>query len=371
MEQDLNNQIPVTDADEISILEIANTVLRQWRMVMALPLGLAFLVGLCTFTQDRMYTVETSFLPQVAEGRGGASTLARQFGVAVAPDRPGQSPQFYADLTRSISLLRKAVETQYQVPGDNGNQRQATLIQFYEIEDEPGKLPPWRRAVEELREYISTSVDVETGMVKLTVESFHPDLAEQIAERFLELLNEINLDVRQSRGQEEGRFIAGRVAEVHGELLAAEKALEEFLKQNREFRNSPELLFEHDRLQRQVAMRHEVYTSLLRSQEEARLDAVRDTPVLAVIDHPAGAAEPKGKGTVLRTLLAFMLGGMLAVFVAFTREYGRRSRESGDPHYQEFQGLVRQIWDELVGRPVRRLRERRARRRQASGPGNG
>jgi uncharacterized protein involved in exopolysaccharide biosynthesis len=334
---------------EISLVEIANTILRQWRMVLAVPLALAMVVGLWTLGQDRTYVASASFIPQGAEGRGGggAAALAQQFGVSLGTERPGQSPQFYVDLLRSRTVLRDAVESEYQVPAEDGTIRRANLIELFDIEEGRSTLPPWRRAADELEDGISTSVARETGLVQLTVSASHPALAEQIAERLLEILDTFNTEVRQSRAQEESRFIGGRLTEAQAELRAVENALQDFLRQNREFRNSPELTFEHDRLQRQVAMRQEVYTSLLRSQEQARIDAVRDTPLFTVVDHPAGTAEPQGRGTVMRAILAFMLGIMVAVGVAFIREATRRGREAEDPHYREFQGLARQAWDDL------------------------
>lgn len=213
---------------------------------------------------------------------------------------------------------------------------------------------------------MTASVSRETGVVRLAVSSDHPVLAEAIAERLLDLLNEINLEVRQGRAQEEGRFISGRVGEAQAQLLAAETSLQGFLRQNREFGNSPELLFEHDRLQRQVVMRQEIYTSLLRSEEQARIDAVRDIPLFAVIDQPAGTAEVQGRRTVIRSAIAFVLGLMIAVVVAFVAEFTRRSRETGDPHYRELQGLAREAWSDLR-HPTRWLR-RGDKRVAAGGP---
>jgi uncharacterized protein involved in exopolysaccharide biosynthesis len=335
--------------DEISLVEIANTILRQWRVVLVVPLALALAAGLWSLGQDQTYAASTSFIPQAAEGRsgGGAAALAQQFGVNLGTERPGQSPQFYVDLLRSRAVLREAVESEYQVPAEDGTIRRADLIELFEVEADGNMAPAWRRAADRLRDRISTSVARETGLVQLTVSASHPALAEQIAERLLEILETFNTEVRQSRAQEEGRFIGGRLTEAQAELRAVENALQEFLRQNREFRNSPELTFEYDRLQRQVAMRQEVYSSLLRSQEQARIDAVRDTPLFTVVDHPAGTAEPQGRGTVLRAILAFMLGLMVAVAVVFIREATRRGRDSEDPHYREFQGLARQAWDDL------------------------
>lgn len=341
--------VPAADDEEISLLEIFNTVLRNWRVVAIIPLVLAVLVGVWSLTRERSYAASASFMPQVAE-RGGASSaagLAQQFGVNLGQEAPGQSPQFYVDLLRSRSLLRQAVETVYQVPTDDGAVWEGTLVEYWNYDERVGVLPPWRHATERLSDRISASVSRETGIVRLAISADNPSLAEQIAARVLELLNQFNLQVRQNRAQEEGRFIGARVTDAQAELLTAEGALLEFLQQNREFRNSPELTFENERLQRQVLMRQEVYTSLLRSREQARIDAVRDVPLFTVIDEPAESAQPQGRGTVVRSLLAFILGIMLAGFVAFVREAARRGREARNPHYREFRSLAREAWTDL------------------------
>lgn len=350
--------IPPND-EEISLVEIANTVLRNWRVVVVVPVLLALVVGVWSLSRDRRFTASGSFMPQSAEGRtlSGAAALAQQFGVSLGSEGPGQSPQFYVDLLHSMTLLRQAVESEYQIPTEDGGTWTGTLVQYWELDGAGGSLPPWHRATEILSDDISASVARETGVVHLSVLSENPVLAERVAERLLELLNEFNLEVRQNRAEQEGRFIGGRKTEAQAELLAAEDALQDFLLQNRLFRNSPELVFTHDRLQRQVAMRQEVYTSLLRSEEQARIDAVRDTPLLTVIDHPAGTAEPQGRGTVKLAMLAFALGLMLAVFLAFVREAARRSRQTKDPHYREFEGLARELWADLRN-PARWMRWR-------------
>jgi uncharacterized protein involved in exopolysaccharide biosynthesis len=342
--------------DEISLVEIAAVIMRNLRAILVFSLALALLVGLWTFSQGRTYAASATFLPQTSEGRvsGSATALAQQFGLSLGSDRPGQSPQFYVNLLQSLAVLRQAVESVYEVPGSDGNVRRATLIELFEVEGR-GTVPAWRRTVDELRKDMTTAVVRETGVVRLTVSTSHPALSEQVVQRLLELVNEFNMEVRQTRAQEEGRFIEGRVADAQAELLAAEAALQAFLRQNREFGNSPDLLFERERLHRQVAMRQEVYTALLRAHEDVRIDAVRDTPLLSVIDPPAGSAEPEGRGTVLRTALAFVIGLMAAVFAALIGEFRRRSRETDDPHYRELEGLARQAWED-IRRPGRWLR---------------
>jgi uncharacterized protein involved in exopolysaccharide biosynthesis len=354
---DLTNGGAGTQKADVSLIEIGNAILRNRRMVAVLPVILMVIAGVHSFTRDRQYAASARFVSQRGDARGvsGAAALAQQFGVSLGGDGAAQSPQFYVDVLRSYAILRPAVEQEYVVRSGDTVVR-ASLMEFMEAEPSRG-LPAWRVAADRLRKNMVVSFDWETNVVRMKVPAPRPELAEQVAGRMLELVNEFNTEMRQARAQEEGRFIAARVADAQAEVSAAEEELQAFLRHNRGFANSPDLQFEHDRLQRQVMMRQEVYTSLLRSWEQARIDALRDTPVLTVIDHPAGSGEPLGRGTILRVIIAFMVGLIVAVFVAFVREFTRRGREGGDPDYREFEGLAQQTWADL--RSPRRWLSRR------------
>lgn len=333
----------------ISLIQATAIFIRHWRLIVVLPLVLAFLAGSWALSWDREYIASASFVPQGGDARApaGAAALAAQFGVSLGTDRPGESPQFYVDLLGSLALLRKAVESEYQVPEEDGTVRSGTLIELFDAQAERG-LPAWRVAVDRYRaNHLSTTVGRETGMIRLRVTAPHPALAEQMAARLLELLTELNTEIRQVRAQEEGHFISGRIEQARAELWSAEEALQDFLRQNRDFGNSPELVFAHDRLQREVSMRQEVYSSLMRAQEQARLDAVRDTPLFSVIDRPAGTAEPKGRRTIVFTALALFLGVLLATFLVFALEFFRRRRETEDPEYRELEEVTRRAWRDL------------------------
>jgi uncharacterized protein involved in exopolysaccharide biosynthesis len=348
------------DGDSISLLAITNTLLRNWVVIVVLPVLLALATGLWSYSRDRTYAATVTFAFQPSEGespRGGATALAQQFGVNLGSASPGRSTQFYVELLRSRTLLRQAVESEYQLTTPDGDLWRGTLVDFWRIEAVEGELPPWRQAAETLSRAINTSVSRETQLVEVRVSSLNPVLAERIAERLVELLNDFNVELRRSHSAQEASFIGERVAEARQELLAAERVLQNFLRQNREFRNSPELVFEHDRLQRDVIMRQEVFTSLLRSQEQTRVDAVRNVTLFNVIDRPAGTAEPQPRRTIQFVLLGFMGGLVLAVFLGFMRDFARRSKEREDPDHQEFQFLVRKMADDLR-HPTRWIRRR-------------
>lgn len=348
MEQPSRNNANEPGApSSVSLLEFANVLLRHRRMIVLLPVLTALLLGGAALLQDRSYSASASFLPQGAMGASGgaAATVARQFGVDLTPARAGESPDFYVHLLQGREILRQAVESEYTVLAE-GERRVGTLVEIWAIEED-GLTPRWRVAVERLRQQASVSVDRQTGVVDLAVSADSPELAEQIATRLLELLSQFNLEVRQTQAREEGEFVNARLQEAQADLRAAEEALQEFLQSNREFQNSPTLLFEHDRLQRQVRLRQELVNSLALSLEQARIEQVRNTPVLTVVADPMGSAAPVARGTVARALLGLFLGGVLAVLIAFAREFGRRSRAEEPHHYREFDELKREAVADL------------------------
>jgi uncharacterized protein involved in exopolysaccharide biosynthesis len=352
--------VPPEGSETISLIELVNAILRNWRMVLVLPLALALVAGVRGLLAKRSYVAQATFVSQSGgESRAlsGAAALAMQFGVNLGASGGGQSPQFYEGLLKTTTILRRAVESEYEYPGVNGQRRKGTLIHQWGIDTVKSPDPEWRRAIDRLRGMVGTTVRRETGVIELRVSSGNPAEAEAIATRLLDLLNDYNLEVRQTRAREESRFISGRMSDAQSALRSAEDALEQFLRQNRDFRNSPELTFQHDRLQRAVTAQQDVYSSLLAGQEQARLDAMRDTPVLQVIDAPAGSAQPQSRKVALRTVIAFLTGLLVAIALAVLREMSRRSRATNDPHFREFEDLVRRIWSE-VRRPGQWLKWR-------------
>jgi uncharacterized protein involved in exopolysaccharide biosynthesis len=328
MEQASNrgpDHLTQNEDDEFSLLQIFSVILRQWRLILVVPMVLALITGILMLSKPRRYAAVLSFMP-ASENRPmiptGAMGLARQFGVDIGGGSADQSPQFYVDLLRRPSTLRKAVETQYHLPSRNGQPRRGTLIDYYGLTDSKS-MPAWHEAVRQLRGDVVASVNRQSGVIQLTVSALNPSRAEQIAQRLFDIVTEFNLGARQHRAEEEARFVGGQLERARGQLLAAETQLQNFLTRNRVFQNSPELMFQHDRLERNVSMRQEVYTSLLAAHEQSRIDALRDTPLLTVIDQPAGSAQPQARGTVLRVMLVFLFGVTVASILALILELNR------------------------------------------------
>src|SRR5205823_7086627 len=165
-----------------------------------------------------------------------------------------------------------------------------------------------RKTLEKLVRMISVRGDAQANIVEVKVTSLWPALSEQLAAGAFEQVNEFNIERRRRWAASEREFSQDRVDAETGRLEAAENTLADFRKRNRSYANSPELALEHERLQRRVDLEQQVLASLLQNLERARIDELRNTPVVTPIDLPTGSAVPKPRGLVLALLLGLFFG---------------------------------------------------------------
>ena len=279
--------------------------------------------------------------------------LAAQFGVAIPVSDPSQTPPFYVDLLKSREILGKIVDTSYTF-GTPGGPVTANVVDYLWIWEQDSAR---RRedGIWALRRHVIPTFDLKTGVVDLQVSVRYPELAFQITQHVLTELNRFNLVTRQSQAAAERTFTATRLEEVERALRGAEDALQHFLERNRDYRNSPLLTFEQDRLARKVSEQQELYSSLSQAFEQAKIEEVRDTPVFTILEEPELPARPDRRYLAVKALLALILGGAAGLGIGLLRDVGARSRRGGDLDFVEYAELQRQALDD-VRHPVRGIR---------------
>lgn len=346
---------------EISVLQLLSVLLKHRYLVLGWSLALATLVVFVTLLLPRSFTASGLFVPQGMEAgaRSGLAQMAGQLGLEVPRADPSQSPQFYAELIGTREIAGRVLADTFQVArtrlwGDTVFVA-GTLLDLLEL-DEGNPALRREEGIRWLQERaVRAAPGGETGVVRLSVTTPWPAVSQRIAARLMELVNDFNLSTRQTQAGAERAFIEERLMETEGRLQEAEERLRRFLEANRQFQNSPELLFEHDRLQRQVTMRQQVFTSLSQAYEDARISEVRNLPLVTVVQPPEAPARPDPRRLPFKALAGLLAGAMVGLFHAFGREYMTRGREGGDREYDEF----REIWADAVG-DVRRVIRRRA-----------
>ena len=345
-----------TQDDEVLLLRMANVLLRgRWLIAGTMLLVFAVTVVPPLVRGGRSYAAVTTFIPEAERQTANLSGLAAQFGLDIGGAVGGNSPQFYVDLLHSPHILRQVVDTRFAFDTDTGRV-EGNLVELLNVQPAP---PAVRRelAVRRLRDATNVNVMARTGVVELRVESDHAQLAGQIAARMLELLQAYNQQTRRTRASAERRFLAGRVAEVRAELMAAESALQQFLQRNRDYRASPELTFRFERLSRDAAFRQQLHATLTQRYEETRIEEVRDTPVLTVLDPPEAPVVPEPRGLIQKGIIAIVIGAVLGVLLAFLAAFVRGMRGRSGAEAREFSQLLDDSLAD-IRRPWRLLRRR-------------
>lgn len=335
------------EGNELSALRFVNVLLYHRWIVVLTPLAVALVVAAATLFFPPTYTVTAAFTPESGGGQAQRlSGLASQFGIDVPRGQPGESPPFYAYLLRTRELLKATVTTEYNVSEVTGEGMGTDLVSLLDVEADQRSVAV-AKSIERLRGLVSVSFNPETGVVELSVSTRSPALSQQVADRMIDLVNKFNLERRMSQASAERDFIESQLETARAELRTAEDSLETFLNQNRQYEGSPTLRFERQRLQRRVDLRQQVFSSLAQSYQQAKIDEVRNTPVVTVVERPERPARPDSRGLLLKVVLGLLVGGGLAVFWAFGREMLVTSREIAPDDYEEFERLKQETEDEL------------------------
>jgi uncharacterized protein involved in exopolysaccharide biosynthesis len=103
-------------------------------------------------------------------------------------------------------------------------------------------------------------------------------------------------------------------------------------------------------------MREQVYVTLAQAYEQAKLDEVRNTPVITVVEEPEAPVRPDPRGVVTSGILGGLAGVAVGLAIAFARR-AVRGREARD-EVAEFRELRAELLAD-VKRPWRLLRAAR------------
>ncbi|MDB4879083.1 MAG: lipopolysaccharide biosynthesis protein [Gemmatimonadetes bacterium] len=325
--------------NEASIWSYANIVLRRRRLLVVLPVLCALLALAYSVVSSRKYTARASFIPTESASRGsmaGLAGLAATIGVSqlgALGGSPSGSAQFYADLLQARELQLAAIRTRYVAPA-GASPFTGTLIRYFKLEKEDS-VRAEVKALRKLDDITSISFDRLTSVVHLSVTTKNPQLSAQVARRLLDLTNDFNQRRRQAQYGAEREFVEQQSSEAATALRNAEDALTAFQVQNRTMM-SPLLSAEQRRRERAVDLARQIYVNLAQQQAMTRMEAVRSTPLIAVIDAPESLVEPDRPHQVVATLGGGAFGLLLVIIFAFLAESMARARERNADEYEEF-----------------------------------
>lgn len=338
-----------------SLYGFAATVLRNRGRIAVFMLVGAVLAVFPVLTAPPLYRASTSFVPQGAvPGVSSLAAIAGQLGMSLPVEDLTQSPDFYVRLLKSRELLGPVVRDTFDAPLGGG--ARLTLLELFEIRDASATRRE-ERGVQQLSGLVDVSVEPATSVVDVSVATRWPSVSLAIVRALIDGVDAYNQRTRQSQAAAERKFVEERLAEIREELRLSEDRLGRFLSANRDFVRSPQLTFEYDRLQRDLALKQQMVTSLSQAYEDARIREVRNIPVITVVEFPAVRSVPEPRGRLRRGVLGLALGLLGGTLIVFASASLARRRRAGDEDVREFFGVL----DDLkahFGSVVRRFRPR-------------
>lgn len=309
--------------------------LAAFRKRLVLILALPAMVGAVTLgaklLSPRTYVAKAAFVASepasLSNSLGALSSVAAQLGVpglsTLAQGSASGSPQFYADLLTSSTVLQAVVASRFDARTADeydGTPFVGTLVEYLKAigpTDADRQSDAMKRFAQNVLE---VTADRPTGVVRFQVRTNNRRLSALVARRMLDLVNEFNLRRRQTQAGAERDFARARSAAARDTLDANEATLAEFRTRNIDFSHSPALATREAQLQRRVALAQQLYSSIVQRYELTNLEAVRNTPVITVLDAPETVVTARPRYVVATTLGVALAALLVALLMALGLE---------------------------------------------------
>jgi uncharacterized protein involved in exopolysaccharide biosynthesis len=194
------------------------------------------------------------------------------------------------------------------------------LADFFEIPQSADTAARNAKATKALKSGLVVSIDIEAGMVRFSLSTGDAAVSLAAASALIAAVNHFDLEKRTQQAQAEMDFAASRLKVLLAEATESEDRLGAFIAANRDFARSPELSIEYQRLQRDMTLRQGIYGVIRQAYEQSRLEVVRNTPLITVVDAPARATVPDSKKRSLKVVLGVIFGAGLGLALAFVLE---------------------------------------------------
>lgn len=276
----------------------------SWRFVAAMSLCGAIIAVLVALLQPGKYEATATLLLDSTEdfsallGSSGLSDLLPPGALGLGSGR--ESGFSYLQLCKSTSVLGALL----LLPDASAPGRRY----FDTFAPRGGSLAArTEEAIRALGKCVSASYDPRSNVFRVTVRTSEPKASANLANEIVAGLKRFNSDVRTTRARDASSFVRARLEESRVALTQAEGRLAAFQESNVRFGNSPALVLQMKRLEREVRQDEELFSLLSRQLELSRIQEKKEAPVFSIVDD---AVVPT-KNTALSPLVA---GALAAVF---------------------------------------------------------
>lgn len=335
---------PEEENESVSLFRYVNVLLkRRWLIILG-TLGLCTLAIVYAKLQTPVFEATASFLPSRAQGM--SSKIDESFGVGRATN-PAADAQFlieyYSQILQSRGFLDTASSKPLPAPA---GEKPLTLMESLKIK---GETEAERKAIglEAIRKKLkvvaprAVSGRAASTVMSLSFSDSDPVIAAAAANLLLDELVLFSQNELNSKAKTNREFIENQLKETKTLLNQAETASSVFEKRNRKIA-TPELQIEQDRLKRNVRLQEEIYITLNKQLELAKIQEQETKDPIVVIQRavpPRSRVSPQVRKTAL---IAGFLGLFLFCGIALVQDFLKRMNVE-DPDMKEFLDTLQDV----------------------------
>ncbi len=279
-----------------------------------------------SFLFPEKYSADISLYPakkDLMQGMGQFQALAMNLGINKANnDQDFNIP----DVVRSRLIATKVINQSWNtIKGEKidlielwnlGNRKWYNFLFNFSTDS----LEIYEAGIKKLQKHINVTEDRLTGLININTNFEDPIISSNIANFIGQQVQNYIQKENSAQSTKEKIFISERLTVVRKELENSESELKNFLERNRGYEDSPELFMVFSRLSREFEAKKEVYLTLQQQLELARIEEVRMSPILHILDY---AVQPTSKSSPIRLLYAvsFLIIGLFSAFFVSVFRY--------------------------------------------------
>lgn len=354
-----NPKPPVTNDDEIDLLELAKTFWNGRSIVLKTMLVAGILGVIIAMLSPKEYTATTTIVPQTSSSEnklGGLSSLAAMAGFNLDNASSGDvlSPTVYPEIVSSVPFQMDLMNIPFSFSEVN---HPVSLYEYYAEISKPGVLSlitkytiglpgviisaikgdseqktvtenkgpiALTKKQETVRKMISEQVtmNLDTKQGFITIQAAFPEalLSAQVADQARELLQKYITRFKILKASDKLTFIEQRYEEKKKEFEKAQTRLASFSDRNKNV-TSAVARTEEARLQGDYTIAMNVYNELAKQLEQAKIQVKEETPVFSILEP---AMVPSERSKPKKSMIVFIwlfLGGIVGTGLVFGKEY--------------------------------------------------
>jgi uncharacterized protein involved in exopolysaccharide biosynthesis len=267
------------------------------------------------YSEGKSSSMDLSALGGAKGALGGLGTL-----MALTGGSGGSQTAFFVDLLKSQAFFDSLAVSVIPVSPDG---KRMTVKAYVIKRADNDTIRRWK-ARKALKKMIEVSTE-PAGLVVVSVEAKSPIAAAAMANRAVDVIDDLNLRFRRDQAAARRKFTEAFLADVETRLSVSENNLEDFLLSNRSLMSmrsatqNPVLQSREDRFRSEVTRLRALKQQLESTIENARLTEFNDAPVVTRIDRAPPPEKRSGPPRLLIALGSVFLTATLLFWTAFLR----------------------------------------------------